>query len=466
MNIDVTKPWVDRTKSAVYLEQFASPYLGVAPAEFDITYQPQELPSTYVSIECCKSDELIGYPANPSNGGGGTDKQASRWAGIAETIERYSAVYIPEERVSHGSAGAHDLVLPGGGTPFSAAQYRSEGFPYAPFSDAQGIPLIAASDVLAGTEVAVPAQWVFLNPRFADTATQVPRQATEQPLRQPLQPHLGQICYATSNGLACGPDMEEAFLSALLEAAERDAIMITWNAQWSAPLVDLESSPETRDFVRDYASRTNLEFAALDLTQVNGIPACLGTVTFYDGQRRRVLGVGGKASWTLGKAAVGALTEALLTMGYSRSVCEKRGVIPDDADFATTVLDLEDHVRLFASTKRVNESRWLTQSAERTDIGAAQAVAGSTPGQIAMHALEILRSSGIRCAGVDVTAPDIAETPLRVVKVVSDKLVPLSVGWKNRYNGFDRLFSVPSRLPGCRAVAREADLNPLPHPFP
>ena len=83
-----------------------------------------------------------------------------------------------------------------------------------------------------------------------------------------------------------------------------------------------------------------------------------------------------------------------------------------------------------------------------------------TPGQAVLNLLEILAEQGVRCAGVDVTSPDIAETPLRVVRVISDELVPLTVGYGHAHLGYSRLASMFSASSGSPSI------NPDPHPFP
>ncbi|WP_301924572.1 YcaO-like family protein [Corynebacterium glaucum] len=408
----------------------------MAPISYAITYEPGELPSTYIGIECCEAQLTLGYPANRNNGGANLESESSFLAGVAETVERYSAVYATTSDLQA------DLqlpaLLPAGGKPFSLEQYEREGFEYTPYDEDSAL-WTAAFDPLAQEDVRVPSSAVFLR-EFS------------------LEP--GMHDYHTSNGLAAGPSLEEAFLSGLLELIERDGVMRAWESRWVPPKIDLYSGSRTRKFVEEYASRSNLEYTALDLMPLTGVPTVLGIV--IDSRSDELtMGTGAKASWDPEQAVIGALTEAFHCVGYSRNILRMRGHLPNDAELARQgVCDLEDHVRFYASSEAVKRASWLLSSTVSSDLREAESIAAPTPGQTVLNLLSILAEQGVRCAGVDVTAPDIAETPIRVVRVVSNELVPLTVGYGNAHLGYSRLNSMLSTRSGTTVI------NPDPHPFP
>ncbi|MBY0793730.1 YcaO-like family protein [Corynebacterium parakroppenstedtii] len=428
--------WSDRKASNRALHELGSSYIGVAPVSYAITYEPGELPSTYIGIECCEAQLTLGYPANRNNGGANLEAESSFLAGVAETIERYSAAYA---MMSDLQADPRlPALLPAGGRPFSREQYERQGFGYAPY-DEETMLWTTAYDPLTETEVRVPSSAVFL------------REFSAQPKAHD---------YHTSNGLAAGPSLEEAFLSGLLELIERDGVMRAWESRWSPPKINMYSGPRVRNFVEEYASRSALEYTALDLTPLTGVPTVLGIVIDSRGGES-MMGTGAKASWDPEQATIGALTEAFHCVGYSKNILRTRGRMPEDARLARqNVRDLEDHVRFYASSEAVKRSSWLLSCTKTSDLSEMGSIEAPTPGQAVLNLLEILAEQGVRCAGVDVTSPDIAETPLRVVRVISDELVPLTVGYGNAHLGYSRLASMFSASSGSPSI------NPDPHPFP
>lgn len=428
--------WSDRQAGNRALHELGSSYIGVAPVSYAITYEPGELPSTYIGVECCEARLTLGYPANPNNGGANLEAESSFLAGVAETVERYSAVYATTSDLQ--ADPQLPILLPAGGKPFSAEQYERPDFDYAPY-EAESILWTTAFDPLSEEEVRVPASTVFL------------REFSDQPKRYD---------YQTSNGLAAGPSLEEAFLSGLLELIERDGVMRAWESRWAPPKIDMLSGLRTQKFVEQYASRTALDYTALDLTPLTGVPTALGIVIDSRG-KEIMMGTGAKASWDPEKAAIGALTEAFHCVGYSRNILRSRGRMPENIQMARkNVRDLEDHVRFYASSKAVERAGWLLSSSETLDLSSSRSIAAPTPGQAVLNLLDILDDQGVRCVGIDVTAPDIAETPLRVVRVVSDELVPLTVGYGNSHLGYSRLTSMVATKTGS------SFFNPDPHPFP
>lgn len=437
--------WNDRVDSSARLLELGSAQFGIAPVRFEITYNSFEARSHYIGVRSANAEEILGNPVNHSNGGGAFDRTQALISGIAETVERYSAAYVPENALVSSSYDE----LPGPGLHpadfalFAAHQYEQEGFPYVPFTDSTTTSWTVGLNLRTGQPTYVPAQVVYLN-RHIDRGAR--------------------IAYATSNGLACGPDYSEAAVSALLECAERDAVMITWNAGLAMPHIDLESDPRVKALVDRHFRPTGVNFGALDLTAINGVPTSLAVVWSHDTDNQ-LLSVGAASRATLADACVEALLEAFHCTAYCRSLIRDEGVIASSADVSSSILTLEDHVRFYGTADHIAKAWFLLGSSERTDLSRAPALPSETPSELLASIVDTL-DSDIDCALVDVTSPDIRDSGLSIVKAVCPQLIPLGVGWRDRYIGGTRLLTVPHRLGLAPQPLTHADLTPYPHPFP
>ena len=163
---------------------------------------------------------------------------------MGEAIERYSATYVPVERLVVASARelGDVAVAPERFALFSARQHARAGFPFRPFTVDTRIAWIEGREIATGRAALLPAELVYLG-------------------RGPLGER--PVGYATSSGLACGDTVEAALARALLELLERDAFMIVWANRLSLPLLDDVSAQ-----VAGPCSHAGLRYAAVDLSVV------------------------------------------------------------------------------------------------------------------------------------------------------------------------------------------------------
>lgn len=177
------------------------------------------------------------------------------------------------------SAGAEALELRS-----SLMQHHTGGLCRPERTD--GIALVAATDLLTGETVPVPAQEVYL-----DAA------AT---LGEP------QHCEATSTGCAVGPTRAEATASALYECIERDALALWWHGGHTAGslAIDLIDALQPRLFW--WLDRRARSTRLLDLTTDIGLPVVAAVSAEPDG---RLVAVGAAARPGLADAALAAVTE-------------------------------------------------------------------------------------------------------------------------------------------------------------
>ncbi len=75
------------------------------------------------------------------------------------------------------------------------------------------------------------------------------------------------MCPGSSNGCASGNSLEEAFLYALLELAERDAVAAWWYNRIKRPRVNLDSfNDSSLNQTQAKFKKNNREFFVLDIT--------------------------------------------------------------------------------------------------------------------------------------------------------------------------------------------------------
>ena len=269
------------------LRRAVSPYTGIVGAVEECLAATCEPRLFQASAEVGRGAGLVGGRLDHVTGIGGTgsSRAAAASAAVGEAIERYSATYVPGERLV--MASARDLgdvaVSPGRFALFSARQHARAGFPYRPFTADARIAWIEGREIETGRPALLPAELVYLGC---------------VPLGE------GSIGYATSSGLACGDTVETALARALLEILERDAFMIAWASRLTLPLVE-SAGPGSRGVFE----RSGLRFAAVDLSVIHRLPTILGIVrapTGFPG----ALGVGAAAAPTVEQAWHKALGEA------------------------------------------------------------------------------------------------------------------------------------------------------------
>lgn len=436
--------WSDLRSTQEALRSFESDLLGVCDEIVELTYAEDDVRSFYAGAGSARFEETLGFPSSAENGGGATSRDQTRNAAVGETVERYSATYMPASRLHLSTARALEdrAMRPQATTFFADWQYQQQGFPYERFTEDTELHWVEGYDLRRGRPVMIPAQVCFLNGRLNH----------EEP----------RITYGTSNGLACGPTRAEATASGLLELVERDPLMIAWHAGLSLPRVDWRASDRLRAFVERHVVPAGLTFDVVDLSSILGVPTALGVVRNLHSDVG-ALALGAASRPRLEDAAI----EALLEAHQSRTWCRTQQITEPriaDEDLAK-VVDFQHHVRFYGERDRAARAEFLVSSPETVDPADVTPLRDGTPAELITDVLERLPDD-IEVYAVDLTSPDVAEAGLSVVKVYSPNLQPLDVGWTNRFLGGDRLYQVPVDL-GLRDHRLTADdLTPVPHPFP
>lgn len=434
------------TDSLRRLRTLVSPYTGIVRGADRLLAAPDDIRLVSVYCETGEGGAVVGWPGtHPGNGSGRTAGEASA-AAVAEAVERYSACYVADGVAVVASArelGAN-AVAPERFALHSERQHAVHRFPYARFTRDTDVAWVRASALPSGEPAYLPAQLVYLAWR-------------------PL-PGEVRIGNSTSNGLAAHATVEEAVLRGLLELVERDAFMITWTARLSWPRLTWKGSARLEDFERRYLHPTGIRVAAVDLSAFWKLPCVLG-IARSDATGEAPIGVGAAAAPTVEAAVEKALDEAVRVRSWANAV---RLRDPHGARVPPPekIRRFDEHVAFYARDENAGRAGFLDASGERRHVRDVPRLEGESVRPRIEAICARLHAEGASAYAVDVTAPDVRDAGLRVVRVVAPELCALDVEHAARRLGGRRLYDVPRQL-GLRDDALSAtELNPDPHPFP
>jgi ribosomal protein S12 methylthiotransferase accessory factor len=421
------------------LRRAVSPYTGIVTSVEECLASTSEPRLFQAACEVGQGKALLGSSLEHLSGigGTGTSRSEAASAAVGEAIERYSATYVPTERLVVGTA----RELPGAVVPdrfalFSDRQLESAGFPFQRFTADTPVAWVQGCELPGGAPAFLPAELVYLgaaSPAGSES-----------------------IGYATSSGLACAETRLETLVRGLFELLERDAFMILWAGRLSLPLLEPGSGHD-----RPFAT-TGLTFSALDLSAFHRVPTVLGVVRAPAGFPGAV-GVGAAAAPTVERARWKALAEAFAC----RSAGAKLALLQAGLEAAgDAVATFEDHIVRYADHDHEAATAFLDANPARVATGSVAPLEGSGPQGWLEALCSRVEAAGSSAYALDVTSPDVAELGLTVSRVITPELCRLDVSHDARFLGGSRLYEVAMRL-GLRPDALTEDgVNPDPHPFP
>ena len=368
-----------------------------------------EVPVATSALIGAYRDGGIARPAFNGEGKGATREAAVRSA-IGEGIERYSAsLWNPaaltraafNELPDQAAFDPRSLVL------YDDAQYARSDFPFASYNPDVKLDWVEGLWLDTGDSVQLPALATYMH--------------------FPVDP-AERFAQTTSNGLAAGVNFEDAALRALYELIERDAFMLFWLAGRSA----VRLSEEGCDAVTERALRevnrlgAQTELYLLDAGTQHPTVVCLG--------------LGDGRSWpgaTIGLAShadIGiALHRAVLEHGHYGAYIRRLMLEGRHRDVSASgdVLTGLDHALYYVRPDRAAALEPLRSGSSGT---ATVAELGSRYGQepTLSACVACLRDAGIRAAAADLTSPDVALAPVRVVRAFGTYMQPIHFGVANR----------------------------------
>lgn len=351
----------------------------------------------------------------PIGWGKGLTLSGALLSAVGEAIERY-APSLPDPaqivwECPHDLAG--EFLDPRQFPLYTEKQYNRVGFPYVRFDPNVRHPWVRGRWLGNGAPVWVPAVFVFL-------AVTVRAE------------HL--ICQGTSNGLAASTNFEDAALRATMELVERDAFMAAWLTQCAGRRVELDRTlnPLLRSVVDGVVALGAVVEVYLLPTSACGTTAlclALGDGEQYPGV---TIGLGTDLDprW--------AIRQAILELGQTgphlrRLMRTKQITAPVRP---SSVKEMLDHAAYFFPVKRAAAFDWLRSRAEPMALRHLPQAASTR--SLAKCAAE-LRAAKIRVTLIDVTSPDVATGPFRVVRAISPDLQPISYGYGYDYKPSERI---------------------------
>jgi ribosomal protein S12 methylthiotransferase accessory factor len=390
-------------------------------------------------------DMRKGDPLERSAAGKGETESQAIAGALGEAVERYcSSLFdagsflrstIPEIP-SHAIHPA-ECVL------YSEDQYAQKNFPYVRPNEETKYAWVTAQELTAGREVYLPASLVYLS-YVGDR---------ENELFTP----------PTSNGLAAGPDLTRAVLSAIYEVVERDAFLMTWMNRLPAPIVDYRSAGGLMESIRTHYGRFGIEAQVFNLT--TDIPIYVMMCLAIDRSRKGPAAVAGLGTGLDPRTAV---EKALMEVCQVRPGEVLRFIQRVPKDKLTSyeqVESLQDHSGFFFDVERLDELSFLLGSGRTQSIEALPDLSQGSPEADVDRCVEALRGAGSRVAYVDLTTPDVKDFGVRVARVVATQLQPIHFGHGQERLGGRRLFELPRVLGHDERNREPSDLNPCPHPL-
>src|SRR5258708_7808611 len=144
-------------------------------------------PHFRATCEVGRGERLLGASLDHLSGigGAGLTRGEAAAAAVGEAIERYSATYVPHDRIIVASAWdlGEEAVAPERFALFSGRQHGESGFPFRRFTAHTRVPWVAGYSLSTGRPAWLPAELVFLG--------------------DPVKSGGERIGYATSSGMAC-----------------------------------------------------------------------------------------------------------------------------------------------------------------------------------------------------------------------------------------------------------------------
>jgi thiazole/oxazole-forming peptide maturase SagD family component len=181
--------------------------------------------------------------------------------------------------------------------------------------------------------------------------------------------------------------------------------------------------------------------AAVDLSAFWDVPTVAAVV-----RGGGTLGVGSAAALSIERAVTKALDEAARVRTWARALRASG----EKAPTADQIEELDDHIRFYADPRNAPKVDFLDGSPRGRSLDSVEPVNGGTEALC-----DRLARRNVTAYAVDVTACDIREAGLSVVRVIAPELCALDVEHSAQLLGGRRL-----------AAFATAGLNPDPHPFP
>lgn len=428
------------------LDTLVDPAIGVVRRIYEVAREPGS-PDFFHFAARAANTAALGFQENFSRtGGASTSKAAAIGKAVGEAVERYCAAMYRVEDLPLGSREELGDVCaePSAFALHSSEQYRSGGFPWAPFTSSSPIRWTPAIDVAADRMSMVPAAFTWIPYRFDQAVG-------ETPIGQPI-----------STGLACHESWEKSALGGLCEVIERDAFTIFWQARMAPPRIRIETlSDANYDRTRRFEA-TGDDVTLFDLTTDVGVCVVLAVLRSRTAARPALV-FAAAAEPDPEVAVCKALEELAHTRRYSAQCLRMMPTPSPDNDYEE-IEHQAHHLRLAADHANVGAFAFLYESPGRVEFADLPRI-GADRSTVLPELVGRLGGLGITVYVADLTSPDVRALGLSVTRTVAPGMHPLFMGHRLRALGGRRLYEVPGLLGHPHSDPAQAE-NPFPHPYP
>lgn len=350
---------------------------------------------------------------------------------LAEAIERYNCTFTTQEEIRCPYDGIKDKAIhPHSLLNFSESQYDNREEINAHLSGFNKIPERYDGSAIGWTAVFsmthhciryIPSSYCYLS----------------YPYEKDVE-----ICPGSSNGCASGNSLEEAFLYALLELAERDAVAIWWYNRIKRPCVNLESFHDiSLNQIQAKFKKEDRELFVLDLTTDLQIP-CYAAVSWKSDGSQIFFGTGSHLQPRVGVArAISELNQIMIRANTPKNV-DLRSIAPFERDLVKWSISeiIDNHSYLVPEGVNHPAKLHVHSRDFLADIN---------------RCIHILKDLNLEVLFFDLTNPNISFHTARVI------IPGLRHFWSRLGPG--RLYDIPVQLGWLKKPLTESEMNPIPY---
>ncbi|MEU2712512.1 TOMM precursor leader peptide-binding protein [Streptomyces sp. NPDC007205] len=380
--------------------------------------------------------------------------RTSRDLAFFEGLERYAG--IARRHRAAPLLAAYDDVRDRALDPRTCGTYSELTYELddacAPFDPAKPIPWVRGRNLTTGRDVLVPRRLVYYGGETSDD----------------------NFVFDSSNGCASGGTLAEAVLFGLLELIERDSFVLGWYGGAALTEIDVDAvaDPELR-MMLDRAALQGYDVHLFDNRIDLPVPAVTGVAVRRD-HGPGTLSFAAAASLDPHAALRGAVSEILTYLPeLPRRFRDREAEVRAMLDDYFLVRQLRDHPALFSLPEMLPHVERYTSPARTLPF--AEVYAGwqrTRPRTADVRADLALVTGALADAGhevivVEQTSPEQRGLGVHTVATVVPGLLPLDFGWaRQRARHMPRMFTAHRRAGLRDTDLTQADLTPIPHPFP
>ncbi|MEM7331981.1 MAG: YcaO-like family protein [Chloroflexota bacterium] len=376
-------------------------------------------------------------------GSSSSDKNQAKISALCESVERYCLHANQSDIIvdSYENLSKRFHLL----NPADCPIFHPDQYPEVGFAEFTAVTKIAWAWTVAlpeGTPVLVPAEFVYL--------------------RHPAHPEASTLMPTISTGAACGSSATDAVVRGIYEIVERDAMMIMWFNQHSAPRVKVDLQSDLGKFIHQNFRSPNLSPHLFWLATDLNIPAVMAILIEGQQSDDRVVYVGLSAHLNPEQAVEGALREAIeirKSTQLARPNMKRPLNTPED------VTTIYEHAHYYIEKDQTHLLDFLLTTPHTIDLSTVPNRATGNPQADLKTCLSYCAKVGQPVFAADITKEDIRQTGLCIVRVVMPKMQRLTSNHNKPFLGNPRPFTLPVQLGWRPAPLSRAEINQAPHPF-